>query len=216
MAARPKTPEVCRSSAMRRKGSGVVERAAADGGGQIVAAVFALGADVARDPPDGGMIEEARFDDILQEIHQIVVPADVSQLVGQDRFELVRRQPGKQAGRHQHDGPQPADDHRHGCAGRAQQSDGCRDAKPHAESLEPRAPHWVFGGLALVPQSADHAPADSQSQGQQANAAGPEADNPGEPRLHRREQFVRGTPDSRAASGRRIVEFRRDLFRCII
>ena len=68
-------------------------RIAAQADRKIVAAVLALDADAARQPPDRRMIEEQRLDERLQQVHQVVVAADVRELVREDRFELLRRQP---------------------------------------------------------------------------------------------------------------------------
>ena len=66
---------------------------AADRDRQIVAAVLALGAHFGRHPPHGRVIEEQRLDDRLQQVDEIVVPPHVRELVRENRFELLRRQP---------------------------------------------------------------------------------------------------------------------------
>ena len=76
------------------EGASVGEAVAAGGDGQVVATAFSFLADAAGDPPDGRMIEEQRLDRRLDQVYQIVVPADVSQFVGQQRFELLDRQAG--------------------------------------------------------------------------------------------------------------------------
>ena len=77
---------------------------------EIVAAVLALFPDAARYPPHRRMIEEQHFDDALEEVHEVVVAAHVSQLVREQHLELLRRQTGERTGRHEDHGTQPADD----------------------------------------------------------------------------------------------------------
>ena len=45
--------------------------------------MFAFLADAARDPPDGGVIEQKSFDEVLEKVDEVIVAADVGQLVGQ-------------------------------------------------------------------------------------------------------------------------------------
>jgi hypothetical protein len=91
---------------------GIADGVAAHRQRNDVAAVLALGADPRREPPDGGVVEEDGLGKRLQQIHQEVVAADVRELVGEDGFDLRRRQP-----RERRDGQQdyrlhPADDGR--------------------------------------------------------------------------------------------------------
>ena len=58
-------------------------------GGDIVTAVSAFDPDAAGHPPDGRVVEEQRFDDVLEQIDQIVVSTDVRQFVYQDGLELI-------------------------------------------------------------------------------------------------------------------------------
>ena len=60
-----------------------------DAAGQIVGTVLPLGADLARDPPGGGMVEEEDVDAGLEEVHEGVLAADVGQFVDDQRVELV-------------------------------------------------------------------------------------------------------------------------------
>ncbi len=71
--------------------AGVAHRVAAGGHREVVAAVLALDAHAVRHPPHGGVVEEQRLGRGLQQVHQVVVAADVRQLVGQDQLELLRR-----------------------------------------------------------------------------------------------------------------------------
>ena len=65
---------------------------AAQAHGQVVTAVLAFRPDAARQPPDGRVIEQERLEQRLQQVHEIVVPADMCELVGQDRFDLQLRE----------------------------------------------------------------------------------------------------------------------------
>ena len=85
---------------------------------EIVAAVLALGADDPRHPPDRRMIEEQRLDGGLHEVHEVVVAADVRELVRDDGLDLLRREAAEHSARHEKRRLQPADDHRHLHAGR--------------------------------------------------------------------------------------------------
>ena len=69
------------------------------------------------------MVEQQGLDDALQHVDQIIVAADVRQLMKQKRFYLVGRQTGESANRHQHDGTKPAHHRRRLHQGRHQQAD---------------------------------------------------------------------------------------------
>src|ERR1700733_13896029 len=93
-----------------RESAGVGEGVAGDGYGEVVAAVFALAADLLGDPPDGGVVEEQSFDDGLEDADEVVVAADVGELVGEDGFDLGGREAGEASEGHEDDGAEPADD----------------------------------------------------------------------------------------------------------
>jgi len=63
---------------------------AAEADGKIVAAVLALDPDPARDPPHRRVVEEQRLDDGLEQVHQVIVPADVRKFMRENRLELRR------------------------------------------------------------------------------------------------------------------------------
>ena len=83
----------------------------------IVATVFPLAADFARHPPDGGMVEQQRLDNRLQEVDDVVVAPDVRQFVGEKRLDLRRREARQGRRRQQHHGLQPANENRNGHRG---------------------------------------------------------------------------------------------------
>ena len=93
--------------------AGVREDVAGRGYGQIVAAMLAFGADLAGEPPHRGMVEQQALGDALQQVDQVIVTADVRQLVRQQRLHVIWRKAGEEARRRQDDGTEPSD---HGAA----------------------------------------------------------------------------------------------------
>ena len=89
-------------------GVGVGLLGALDDGG--VAAGFAFAADPGGDDPDGGVEEEQRFDDPLQEVDEVVPAADVGQLVQEDHFDFVGAPAGEGGRRQQDHGADDADE----------------------------------------------------------------------------------------------------------
>ena len=88
----------------QRERAGVGESIAADVDGEVVAAVFAVAANLLRDPPHSGMVEEQSLHDGLQNADEVVVAADVRQFVSEDRFDLRRREAAEAAHRNEHYG----------------------------------------------------------------------------------------------------------------
>ena len=72
--------------------AGVGDDVAAGSHREIVAAVFALLPDLPADPPDRRVVEEQGLDARLHEVDEIVVPANVRELVGEQELDLIRRQ----------------------------------------------------------------------------------------------------------------------------
>jgi hypothetical protein len=70
----------------------VVESLAGGGHGEGVAAEFALAPQASREPPNGRVIKEDRFGETLQQVHPQIEPPQVSQFVGNDGFQQIRRQ----------------------------------------------------------------------------------------------------------------------------
>jgi len=58
------------------------------------------------------MVEEQRLDEALHDVDEVVVAADVRQLVGEKGFQLAGRKTREGADGDQQDGPKPADDGR--------------------------------------------------------------------------------------------------------
>ena len=70
---------------------------AGDGDGHVVAARFALAAEMSGDPPDRGVVEEQRLGDALQDVDQIIVTPDVREFVHEEGFEVFGRQSAERA-----------------------------------------------------------------------------------------------------------------------
>ena len=80
------------------QGAGIKQRIAAGFYGDFVAADFALGADGAGNPPDGGMVEEEGFEGVLEEVDEVIVAADVGEFVGKNGLQLGGGQAGQGGG----------------------------------------------------------------------------------------------------------------------
>src|SRR6185312_13400 len=95
-----------------RESEHVDKRIAGEGDGNIVAAVFTFPADVARNPPDGGMVEQRGLDDALQDVDEVIVPPDMGQFMREQRFEVLGWYAGKCAYRDEHNRTEPSDHNR--------------------------------------------------------------------------------------------------------
>ena len=126
------------------------------------------------------MVEQQRLDHGLEQVHQVVVTADVGQLVRQDRLDLRRPEAGHGARRQEHDGSEPADRRGHVHPIRLAQEDGARHSHALREARHRRAPKLerLVRGSA---QTAHQPPAPDQAQRQKRDAEAP-ADH--EPRRH--------------------------------
>lgn len=92
------------------EGAAVVEGIAEKFDGEIVAAEFAFEAESARDPPDGGVVEEEGFDDGLEEVDEVVVSSDVGEFMREDGGELRRGEADDRGSGEEDDGPKPTDE----------------------------------------------------------------------------------------------------------
>src|SRR4030095_11980152 len=79
----------------------------------VVAAVLAFDSNLPRAPPDRRMVEEKRFDERLQHVDEVIMPAHMSELVGENGSEVRRSQTGNHTRRKQDDRSQATDDGRH-------------------------------------------------------------------------------------------------------
>ena len=117
----------------RHQGPGVGCGAATQPDRFIVAAQFALDAHPMRHPPYRRVIEEQCLDGHLEDIDQIVVPADVCELVSEDGFELLDRQAHRRGRREKNHRTQPADRARPCGPVRCKEADVAVDTHPHHE-----------------------------------------------------------------------------------
>ena len=86
-------PNGCRTQPLHlQERAGEESRVAAQLHGDVVAALLALQPDPTRDPPDRRVIEEQGLNRCLNKIDQIVTSADMSKLVSQQSFQLLRAQ----------------------------------------------------------------------------------------------------------------------------
>ena len=83
------------------------------------------------------MIEEKRFDNRLQRVHEIVMPLHMRQLVSQHGIEMCGWQPGDHADREQDYRAQPTDDRRHANDLGCKNVDRSADAKTLREDTQP-------------------------------------------------------------------------------
>jgi hypothetical protein len=79
------------------------------------------------------VIEEQRLEDGLENIDQVIVPANMRQLVGKHCAELLRAQARHRPRRHEDHRPQPADEHGNGGETRLEDLYGPEDAQACAE-----------------------------------------------------------------------------------
>jgi len=86
----------------------VVERIAANGNRDVVAAVLAFNSNPFRHPPDRGMIKQHRFGERLEHVDEIVVAPNVGELVRENRLHLRWCQGGQRRNGKQNRRAQPA------------------------------------------------------------------------------------------------------------
>ena len=78
----------------------------------VVATMFALAADLFRDPPHGRMVEEQGLDRALQQVDEWIPPVHVGQLMQQQRLDLQAWQTLEHSKRQHEHRPEPPDDER--------------------------------------------------------------------------------------------------------
>jgi hypothetical protein len=82
------------------------------------------------------MVEEQGFDNGLQDADEIVVAADMGELVGEDGFNLDGRQTAETTQRNENNGTQPADHGGDLDERGLKEPDGTRDFNAAGESIE--------------------------------------------------------------------------------
>ena len=150
-------------------------------GGHVVRDPFALDADAPRQPPDRGMKEQQDLGRELQQVHQIIVPAHMGQLMGQQGLQQIRRHARDQVRRHQQHRLEPAGRHRRG-----QPRTRRRPTSPQAHAARQAGdaglPGRVRPGQAGAQQAPQPRHADPDAQGGQRRAAQPGHGAPQRPR----------------------------------
>ena len=185
-------------------------RFAGDRGGEHVGGLLALVTDALREPPHHWMVEQQRFRGALQEIGQIVVTADMRELVREQRFQHLHGHARQQRCRHQHHRSPEAGGQRP--AGIVEHCEAyTRQAEPLCQTVEACLPHLIFDivldikGIAL--QAMHPAQTAGQAQQHQTGACGPGRDQPRQGRFEYRTQV------RRAIGGDEGCEHRRDVAR---
>ncbi len=92
------------------------------------------------------MEEEDGLDDLLQAVNQVVVAANVRDLMREDRPQLIRRHRAEHRGWDEHDRREPADDQGHVSDARLHESHGASDAHLPADRLGAGLQLGVDGG----------------------------------------------------------------------
>ncbi len=161
-----------------RQRTRIRERITADRDGHIVAAQFALGANVPRYPPDRGVIKQQGFGNALQNVDQIIVPPDMRQLMQQQRLQMLRRKTAERSDRHQHHGTQPADHGRHLHQRGDQQSNRTIEANARAEFSESLLPFRRRTPDQHRPHAYGNYPATGQTDPEHGRPGHPDNDHP--------------------------------------
>src|SRR3569833_372141 len=161
-----------------REGEHVNKRIAGDGNRNIVAAVFALQTDVARNPPDGGMGEERRFSEALQDVEQVIVPPDVSQFMREQSFHVLARHSGERADRDENDRPEPSDHDRTLDQRGDQKVHGTSDPDPGPEAMQNLLPFGRRGTNLAESHAASRNPGQEQAKPENDGAREPRANEP--------------------------------------
>ena len=94
----------------QREGACVFNGVAAESHRDVIAAVFAFGADSLVQPPDCGMVEEQRLDADLEHVDKGIEALDVREFVGDDCLKLIFGEAGESTHWQEHDGTKPSDD----------------------------------------------------------------------------------------------------------
>jgi hypothetical protein len=165
-----------------RQCPGIQEGVAADGYREVVATVLTLHPDGVRDPPHARVVEQHGLDDRLKEVDEIVVPADVRELVRQHGFDLLGGEPGHGGRGKQQHGFQRTDHDRHLNPRRLQQPYVCAEPKPHREAIDGADPCLVGLECIVSNEPACLPPSTGKSNRTDADAGKPTRDQPREPR----------------------------------
>jgi hypothetical protein len=92
-----------------RQRARILKGVPADCDRNIIAAMLAFEAHLLAHPPHRGMVEQHRLDHGLEEVYKVVLPADMSQFVGQERSNLGLVQARECSDGQKNIRPEPAD-----------------------------------------------------------------------------------------------------------
>jgi hypothetical protein len=135
--------------------------------------MLALRANPFRDPPDGRVVEQQRFGNCLQQVHRVVVPPDMCELVREDRFDLRRRQRRDGGDRQENHGTHPADDRWNFHGNRLYDVNGGGQAKSMRQPAAGRLPARRRRGKSRAMQRPHVPPAAGHACEQQGDAEHP-------------------------------------------
>ena len=166
-----------------REGAGQPQRVAVhERDGRVVTAIFALAAHAAGHKPHRRMVKEHRLGHHLQQVHEVVAAQHVGQLMGQNGFQMRRRQARHRAQRQQNHGPHVAHHQRHPHQRRLQQRHRPAQAGAGRQPRQPRLPHRRQRLHPVAPQALH-----VQQAAQQPQAHGQQTQQPGH---HQHRQLI--------------------------
>jgi hypothetical protein len=137
------------------------------------------------------MVEQHRLDNALQEAREIVVPADVRQLVGQQSRDVLERQSRQELHRHQDHRTEPADYRGHIHQRGDQQPHRLRCAHSRGDSFQ-RLPPFGLCGMRRRSQAGREAPAPQQADRKSQNPSSHRTTTAGRNRCHSASEAVHG------------------------
>jgi hypothetical protein len=124
--------------------------------------------------------EEECLDEILQEIDEVIVPADVGEFMGEDGFQLRGGEAGENACGHEHHGRKPADDRRRSEGGRNEKAHGAGDFQGGGKFRETHLPRPIDHRNGAANPTAHTQPAHQKARGEEEDARGPQRHRPWE------------------------------------
>ena len=130
------------------------------------------------------MVEEDRLDQRLEQIHEVIVPANVGQFVGQDQFQLPLRQTRHYTQRQQDRRTKIAYDHGRFDHHRLKHLNCSGKSQPLGRSFQHALDRVSNGRNAHRPQSTHRVPTEERPQGSQQYPGKPEQHDLGQPRLN--------------------------------
>jgi hypothetical protein len=127
------------------------------------------------------MVEQHRLHNRLNEVDEVVVPADVRELVRQHRLDLLRGEAAHRCSREQQHRLQRPDDYRHLDPRGLEQLYGCAQPEPGRQSVDGTDPRLVRLERILTNEPACLPPPARESNRAEADADKPARNEPREP-----------------------------------